>query len=84
MNHSLIFASTFINKLKMSEKVLGRPNRKAGFVVLKASDVPSILLEMGFMSNRADEKKLQTKKFKNKLAKALLDSFDKFFKEVNN
>ncbi|PPR77265.1 MAG: N-acetylmuramoyl-L-alanine amidase AmiA [Alphaproteobacteria bacterium MarineAlpha2_Bin1] len=84
MNHSLKFASIFINKLKRKEKVLGRPNRKAGFVVLKASDVPSILIEMGFMSNKADERKLQTKKFKSKLALAMLESFDKFFEEVDN
>ena len=84
MNHSLKFASIFINNLKMKEQVLGRPNRKAGFVVLKASDVPSVLIEMGFMSNKADERKLQTIKFKRKLADALLISFDKFFDEVNN
>ncbi|MBL41120.1 MAG: N-acetylmuramoyl-L-alanine amidase [Rhodospirillaceae bacterium] len=84
MNHSLKFASIFINQLKRKEKVLGRPNRKAGFVVLKASDVPSILIEMGFMSNKADERKLQTKKFKSKLASAMLESFDRFFEEVDN
>ncbi len=84
MNHSLKFASIFINQLKRKEKVLGRPNRKAGFVVLKASDVPSILIEMGFMSNKADERKLQTKKFKSKLALAMLESFDRFFEEVDN
>ena len=84
MNHSLKFANIFINNLKMSEQVLGRPNRKAGFVVLKASDVPSVLIEMGFMSNKADERKLQTNKFKSKLAESMLESFDKFFEEVDN
>ncbi len=84
MNRSLTFASTFINRLKKNEKVLGRPNRKAGFVVLKASDVPSVLVEMGFMSNRADERKLQTNKFKRRLAEAFMDSFDKYFDEMND
>ena len=84
MNQSLKFASIFINQLKRKEQVLGRPNRKAGFVVLKASDVPSVLFEMGFMSNKADERKLQTNKFKSKLAESMLESFDKFFEEVDN
>ena len=84
MNQSLKFASIFINQLKRKEKVLGRPNRKAGFVVLKASDVPSVLFEMGFMSNKADERKLQSNKFKSKLAESMLESFDKFFEEVDN
>ena len=35
--------------------MLPNPDRHAGFVVLKAADIPSVLVEMGFMSNPSDE-----------------------------
>ncbi|HBS26500.1 MAG TPA: N-acetylmuramoyl-L-alanine amidase [Gammaproteobacteria bacterium] len=52
---------------------------KAGFVVLKSPDIPSILVETAFISNRADEKRLLSSKFQKKLAKSLLMGVKNYF-----
>ncbi|MCC7282245.1 MAG: N-acetylmuramoyl-L-alanine amidase [Acetobacteraceae bacterium] len=51
--------------------LLGNPHRKAGFVVLQAPDIPSVLVEMGFMSNRLDESKLRKPEYRRKLVAAM-------------
>jgi N-acetylmuramoyl-L-alanine amidase len=51
--------------------LLTNPHRKAGFVVLQAPDVPSVLVEMGFMSNRADEAKLRRPAYRRRVVAAM-------------
>jgi len=51
--------------------LLSNPHRKAGFVVLQAPDIPSVLVEMGFMSNRADEAKLRRPEYRRKVVTAM-------------
>ncbi|MEL6287822.1 MAG: N-acetylmuramoyl-L-alanine amidase [Pseudomonadota bacterium] len=53
--------------------------RSAGFVVLKAPDVPSVLIELGFLSNRADEVRLLSPAWRNKVAAALASAVDRYF-----
>lgn len=60
-----------ISALGPSVPLLTNPVRQAGFVVLKASDIPSVLVEMGFMSNRQDEAALRTPAHVAKVAGAL-------------
>ena len=45
---------------------------QAGFAVLKAPDIPSILVETAFISNPEEEKNLRSTAFQNKLAKSIL------------
>ncbi len=52
---------------------------KAGFVVLKSPDIPSILVETAFISNRADEKRLLSSKFQKKIAKSLVTGIKHYF-----
>jgi len=54
--------------------MLPHPHRQAGFVVLKAPDVPSVLVELGFLSNRQDERSLRDSKHRARLAEALADA----------
>ena len=58
-NHSMFFAKKAVGELKPVTQMTGRPMRSAGFVVLKAPDVPSVLLELGYLSSKADEKLLK-------------------------
>lgn len=51
----------------------------AGFVVLKSPDVPSILVETAFLSNRKEEKKLRTKAHQKRLARAILTGIKRYF-----
>ena len=51
--------------------LLANPARHASFAVLKAADVPSILVEMGFMSNQSDETALRKTEHRSRVAAAL-------------
>lgn len=52
-------------------ELLNNPARQARFMVLRAADVPSVLVEMGFMSNPADEALLHRPEYRVKIATAL-------------
>ena len=82
MNESVRFASLLIKELRRKTRVLRRSHRFAGFAVLKAPDVPSVLLEVGFLSNRKDEKALRSKKYRAKLAAAVVRAVDGYFARV--
>ena len=58
---------------------LGRPHRHAGFAVLKAPDVPSVLIELGFLSNGDDEAMLSDAAARRPLIEALARAVDRHF-----
>ena len=82
MNASARFAATLIEKFSRETELLRKTHRFAGFAVLKAPDVPSVLVEIGFLSNRADEKALRSKDYRGRLARALLSAVDDYFNRV--
>ena len=63
-------------------ELLRKPHRQAGFAVLKAPDVPSILVELGFLSNAADVKKLSTASGRSPILNALAHAVDRYFKLI--
>ena len=63
-------------------KLLQKPHRQAGFAVLKAPDVPSILVELGFLSNSDDVKKLSSTSGRAPLLEALTQAVDRYFKDI--
>ncbi len=52
---------------------------KAGFVVLKSPDIPSMLVEAGFISNPAEAKKLRSSRHQDRLARALTEGIRRYF-----
>lgn len=78
-NRSSELAGLLVESLKADTTVLRRPHRQAGFVVLKAPDIPSVLIEMGYLSSRQDEADLNNPKYRAKLARAILRSVDGYF-----
>ncbi|MDP6566769.1 MAG: N-acetylmuramoyl-L-alanine amidase [Alphaproteobacteria bacterium] len=58
MNYSARFASALVPELRRHIRLRRKPHRFAGFRVLKAPDVPSVLVELGYLSNRRDERML--------------------------
>lgn len=78
-NHSLVFARTMVESLDSVIEMTSRPMRSAGFLVLKAPDVPSALLELGYLSSMADEKLLNSQKWRAKAAGAVVRAIDNFF-----
>tara|TARA_B100000315_G_C14582285_1_gene591118 strand:- start:830 stop:2086 length:1257 start_codon:yes stop_codon:yes gene_type:complete len=79
MNESARFAVDLVKHIRKVSKTLSNAHRFAGFAVLKAPDVPSILIEMGFLSNRADEQALRSKKYRANLARAIGNAVDGYF-----
>jgi N-acetylmuramoyl-L-alanine amidase len=59
--------------------MLQNPARHAGFVVLKAADIPSVLVEMGFMSNSQDEAALRRPEHRAIVAAAMKRAVDAYF-----
>ena len=82
MNESSRFAGYLVTELKKVTRLLTNAHRFAGFAVLKAPDVPSILMELGFLSNAKDERNLKDKRYRGKLGKAILNAVDEFFSRI--
>ncbi|MBT4219541.1 MAG: N-acetylmuramoyl-L-alanine amidase [Rhodospirillaceae bacterium] len=79
MNLSATFASQVIDELAKSVRVLRRSHRFAGFAVLKAPDVPSVLIEMGYLSNPEDERFLRSSRRRVALVNALARAINGYF-----
>lgn len=79
MNCSAVFASSLTKQFKKQTRLLPRPHRFAGFRVLKAPDVPSVLVELGYLSNAADEKSLRNSAARSRLMKAVAKAIDAYF-----
>ena len=79
MNESKHFANTLVQELGQSVKLLNNTHRFAGFAVLKAPDVPSVLFEIGYMSNRQEEQQLLTARHRQKVNREMVDAVDSFF-----
>ena len=76
---SLQFAHATVKEFKTIARLHKRPLKSAGFVVLKAPDVPSVLIELGYMSNRSDLGHLVDADWRAKTAGALAQAVDDFF-----
>ncbi|MDJ0947067.1 MAG: N-acetylmuramoyl-L-alanine amidase [Kiloniellales bacterium] len=79
MNLSAQFAAMTVEELSKRTKVLANTHRFAGFVVLKSHDVPSVLIELGFLSNRADDRLLTAPKQRKRLAEAVRAAVNRYF-----
>lgn len=83
MNESNLFARTITTSFKRKNvQLLPNSHRSAGFAVLKAPDVPSILIETGFISNPQEAKLLTSGQFQSNIASAILDGIDAYFRKI--
>lgn len=78
MDRSLELAKSTLNELARVSNPLRRKVESAGFVVLKAPDIPSVLVETAFISNPQEEKRLRTSSYQQKLADAIFRGVKKF------
>lgn len=84
LNRSSEFATFMVQEMRKSTHTLDNTHRFAGFAVLKAPDVPSVLMELGYLSNRTEEKQLQQKSYRKKLAVAAAKSIDRYFDNMQH
>ena len=73
------FATTLVGSVKKAIRMNKNPMRSAGFLVLKAPDVPSTLLELGYMSSKEDLKLLTSQAWRDKAADAMVQAIDSYF-----
>ncbi|MCH8096294.1 MAG: N-acetylmuramoyl-L-alanine amidase [Proteobacteria bacterium] len=79
MNYSAQFATLLVAQLRRTGKTLRNAHRFAGFAVLKAPDIPSVLIEMGYLSNPKEERLLRQPAYQRKLADAIARAMDRYF-----
>lgn len=78
-NRSIAFADLLAEELAEVATLLRRHRRFAGFAVLKAPDMPSVLLELGYLSNREEAQRLAQADYRAKLAQAIVHALDRYF-----
>lgn len=76
---SVQFARTLINEMRGAAKLHQNPMKSAGFRVLKAPDIPSVLVELGFVTNKDDVKALTSEAWRGRAADAVVQAIDAFF-----
>jgi N-acetylmuramoyl-L-alanine amidase len=80
-NRSGAFAETLIDNVGRQTDLVSRSHRDAGYVVLLAPDVPAVLLEMGFITNRQDESALMDSERRGRLMDAVAQSIETYFSD---
>lgn len=75
---SISLANSIVHSFEGQIGLINNPHRSAGFRVLTAPDVPSVLLELGFLSNADDVKQLQKPDFRDKLVTLIADAVKRY------
>lgn len=78
LEHSILFAERVEAKIHEDAQRRSRGVKQAGFVVLKETAMPSVLIETGFLSNRAEEKYLKTTEGQQQMARAIIKAFEEY------
>jgi N-acetylmuramoyl-L-alanine amidase len=76
---SVRLANNLVGSARKAMRMNKNPQRSAGFLVLKAPDVPSALLELGYMTNKEDLSLMQSQAWRDTAAEALAQAIDGFF-----
>ena len=78
-NESVALAKGLIKALGRTTRLLRNNHRFAGFAVLKAPEIPSVLIELGYLSNKRDEKLLRNPRHRSKVAAAIIRALNSYF-----
>ena len=78
-NRSAGFAEMLLDRVSEQQVLVRRSHREAGLAVLLAPDVPAVLLEMGFITNRQDESMLGDASGRARLVGSVADTIDAYF-----
>ena len=81
MERSMELGGQVLKELGKVGKLHGSRVESAGFAVLKSPDIPSILIETGFISNPGEEKKLKSKKYQARIADAIARGIVRYARE---
>ena len=76
---SVQFANKLVGTMKQSTRLHKEPIKSAGFRVLRAPDVPSVLVELGYVSNKEDLQSLSSDSWRDHTANAMSSAVDGYF-----
>ncbi len=80
-NFSTLFSGLLVRQLRKATTMRRTPRRSAAFKVLKQTHAPSVLVELGYLSNPKDEGLLRSSKWQRRVAKSITDAIDGYFKK---
>lgn len=80
-NKSSKFAAYVVGEMKKQVKLVNNTHKFAGFAVLKAPDIPSVLVELGYLSNYTEEKYLRDAGYRKKLGAAITRAVMSYFSD---
>lgn len=81
INDSIRVGGKVLNEIGKINRLHKRQVERAGFAVLKAPDIPSILVETAFISNPTEEKLLRSSKYQDQVARAMLSGIQGYFRD---
>ncbi|NGR09277.1 AMIN domain-containing protein [bacterium SGD-2] len=82
INDSIRVGGKVLHEIGKINRLHKRQVERAGFAVLKAPDIPSILVETAFISNPTEEKLLRSSKYQEQIARAMLSGIQGYFRET--
>ena len=83
MRESFRFAETLLRDIKTFNPLKYASYRQANFIVLRAPDIPSVLVEMAYITNKEDERLLSQNQFQEKMAKSIGTSIKKYSRPLS-
>jgi N-acetylmuramoyl-L-alanine amidase len=76
---SVQFAQTLVGTMRSAARLHQHPLKSAAFVVLKSPDIPSVLVELGFVTNKTDIKSLTSQEWRERTADSMVEAVDTYF-----
>src|SRR5690606_20942392 len=81
INDSIRVGGKILNEIGKINHLHKRQVERAGFAVLRAPDIPSILVETAFISNPTEEKLLRSSSYQDQVARAMLAGIQGYFRD---
>ncbi len=81
-NFGVVFAQNLVRELGKSTRMFKIPHQQASFKVLEAPDVPSALIELGYLTNAADEELMTSEEWQAAAAQSVVEAIDAYFGKV--
>ncbi len=78
---SLAFAEDLVDEISTATRMVNNPHRSAGFRVLKAPEIPSVLLELGFLSNEDDVRLMADDAWRERTISSLSTAVQRYFEQ---
>ncbi len=78
-DRTALFSKSIVNYMGRSTTMRRKPHKSAGFRVLKTQKFPSVLIELAYVTNKKDAKKLNSNRWRKKVANSLTQAVDDYF-----